>query len=128
MGAAGIELPEFVTGKVIERTYHRAMKLQDKGARDHYAGRMLLAGMNRARARDPLLLLFLEKGADHLQKVNDSQQDRFDEGGHRRQDFSEFATWREAYQRASEPQAHEDVMYRVYGWVYAAVHEALASG
>jgi hypothetical protein len=126
MGAAGIELPEFVTPRVIERTYRRALELQNH--RDSpYSRGMLLKGMNMARAQHAVMAKFLEKGADHLQKVNDSQQERFDEKGLRRTEFSEYASWREAFLRMTEPTQHEDVMFRVFGWIYAAVAEALSA-
>jgi len=126
MGAAGIELPDFVTPALIERTYGRAAKLQDH--RDSpYSRSMLVKGMNMARSQHAVMAKFLEKGADHLQKINDSQRDRFEEHGLVRTDFSEYAAWREAYLRMTEPNRHEDVMYRVFGWIYAAVAEALSA-
>lgn len=124
--AAFIELPEFMTGHVIERTYRRAMALQNLGERDHYARRMLEQGRRRAVARDPRLLLFLEKGADYLQHRNDEQKSRFAQQGFAANcEFTELGTWREALKLAVEPREHADVSFGVFRWVYAAVAEAL---
>jgi hypothetical protein len=123
MGAAGIELPEWVTDKVIERTYRRVQELRAKGE-DHRATRSLLVrGMNAARAQSPVLLLFLDKGAEVLRRFNDEQQSRFDQEGYRRVDYSEFSAWREAYLLCVEPR--DDVKYRVFGFIYAAAAEAV---
>lgn len=126
-----IELPDFVSGTLIERTYHRALYWQDRarGQKDTFAAkRWLTIGMNRARSRDPRMLLFLEKGAEHLRKLNDAQQERFtynERGTFQKQDFTEYASWREAFLKARDPQHDEETMYRVFGWIYAAVAEAL---
>lgn len=122
-----IELPEFMNGRLIERTYARAMALQNMGDRDAYARRLMEQGLRRARGRDPRTLLFLEKGADYLQHRNDEQKSRFAQEGHegKNYEFTEFGTWREAYLLMSEPKAHADVKMEVFRWVYAAVAEAL---
>ena len=119
-----IELPEFMTANIVERTYGRVKALRNLGRSHLRAQRYLTQGRNRVRARDPKLLLFLERGADVLQAKNDAQKDRFEEQGFRRQDFAEYAQWREAYIKASEPR-RDDVQLEVYAWIYAAVAEAL---
>lgn len=126
-----IELPEFMTGRLIERTYGRARELREESeiglndrkrqnARAHF-----VRGMNMARQRSPRMLLFLEKGADYLQHRNDEQQSRISQEGFAKSDFTEFATWRAAYQKVCEPGEFEDAKYRIYGWLFAAVSEAL---
>lgn len=124
-----IELPEFVTGQVVERTYQRALTLQDLGRRgDARARRWLVEGMNRAKARDPRMAAFLEYGAEHLRKLNDAQVSRFEQEGFRKTEYTEFGAWREAYLKMTDHAQDESIMYRVFGWVYAAVAEALVRG
>jgi len=125
MGSAGIELPEWVNDKVIERTYRRVLELRAKGENHPATRSLLVRGMNMARAQSPTMLLFLDKGAEVLRRFNDEQQSRFEQAGYRRVDYSEFSTWREAYLLCVEPR--DDVKYRVFGFVYAAVAEALSA-
>lgn len=125
MGSAGIELPEWVNDKVIERTYRRVLELRAKGENHPATRSLLVRGMNMARAQSPTMLLFLDKGAEVLRRFNDEQQSRFDQAGYRRVDYSEFSTWREAYLLCVEPR--DDVRYRVFGFVFAAVAEALSA-
>ena len=120
-----IELPEFMSGRVVERTYARANSLQTLGERDAYARRFLEQGLRRARARDPRLLLFLEKGAAYLQARNDEQVSRFAQEGYAKSEFTEFSQWREAFLKASEPGERQDTSFRVFQWIYAAVAEAI---
>lgn len=126
-----IELPESVTPALIERTYARAIQLRDLGERNPHAKSLLTRGMNMARKRYPKMLLFLEKGAEHLQRQNQAQQARLqaNETGLRfgKTEFSEFSTWRTAYEKAVDPEADERTLYRTWGWIYAAVAEALGA-
>ena len=46
MGANGIELPEWVTDKVIERTYRRVQELRAKGENHPATRSLLVRGMN----------------------------------------------------------------------------------
>lgn len=126
--AAFIELPEFMTGSIIERTYKRAMALQNLTERDHYARRMLEQGLRRARARDSRMLLFLEHGANYLQHRNDEQKSRFAQQGYENKnlEFSEFSQWRSALELLDAPRDHADVNFGVFRWVYAAIAEALS--
>lgn len=121
-----IELPDFVTPALIERTYARAIALRDMGERNPRARAALEKGMNMARARYPKMLLFLEKGAEHLQQQNQRQQDRI-RGTYAPTEFNEFATWRTAYEKALDPDADERALFRTWGWIYAAVAEALGA-
>ena len=141
MGAAGIELPDFLNlhggAQRIERVYSRSLALQNMGERNHYARRMLEGGLRRARARDPHLLKFLDLSSEYFRKRNDEQKSRFKqmEGRdgkiieHERPnefEFSEYATWREAFLRVDAPQHREDQL-RIFGWIYACVHEYLGA-
>lgn len=124
---AKIELPEFMTGSVIERTYRRTMALQNLKEHDHYARRMMEQGLRRARARDGKMLLFLEHSVNYLQHRNDEQKSRFAQEGHDNPnlEFSELSQYREALLLLDAPRDHADVNFGVFRWVYAAVAEAL---
>lgn len=127
MGAAGIELEDFVTPERVERCYRRMLELRAKGEGDPKARTLLIKGMRMARAKHGAMLLFLDKGANILQKMNDAQQCRYSQDGadFHRSDFTEFATWREAFLLADDPAG--DVKYRVLGWAYASVAEVLGA-
>lgn len=124
-----IELPEFMNARIIERTYQRAMAMQNRTANDAYSRRMIEHGLRRARARDGKMLLFLEKGTEYLRQMNDAQKSRFAQQGYDQPnvEFTEFSTWREAYLLMLEPSHHADVKMDVFRWVYAAVAEALSA-
>lgn len=124
-----IELPEFMSGSLIERTYRRSRELREQSVRhgSTRAREMCLKGVRMARDRNPRMLLFLEKGADWLSHRNDEQRSRFAQEGFAPNDYTEFATWKEAYLRASEPRGREDTQLEVFGWVYGAVAEALGA-
>lgn len=127
-----IELPDFVTPGLIERTHARAMTLKELGKKNNpRANALLRCGMNMARARHPKMLLFLEKAANHLQQKNQEQQARFryaeDEREYRASEFSEAATWRTAYEKTLDPGTDERTLFRTWGWIYAAAAEALGA-
>lgn len=121
-----IDLAPNVTTTDVERAYAFARQLHAKGRSNPEVRRWLVEGMNRARVRDPRLLVFLDKGANHLQKLNDEQKSRFEQEGHRTQEFSEFAMWREAYIKVMEPRRDEEVLAAVYGWIFAGISRVLA--
>jgi len=152
-----IELPEFMNGRVIERTYRRMMDLQDAGGSRAVIGAQApmqeeaarrtrptkrlswrarfdathykRIGLRMAVARDPRLLLFLEKGAEYLRARNDEQRSMIEQLGYvKANEFSEFALWRTAYEKAVEPKQDVEAMHDIWGWVYAAVAEALMRG
>jgi hypothetical protein len=123
-----IELPDFLTPQRVEAIYGRALRLAKLGHQHQGARRLLDNGLRRARARDARLLLVLEKGADYLQSRNDEQRSRFEQEGYARQEFGEYALWREAYQKVLDPKASDMVMTSVYGWILAAIGEFLDRG
>jgi hypothetical protein len=128
-----IELPDFVTPELIERTYRRAMAIQDAGHvrstsswwSRHRARHLRHVGTKMAMARDPKLLLFLEKAAEHLRRMNDAQKSEITDRGFARTDFSEFELFRTAYEKAMEPKRDEAALFTIWGWVYASAAEAL---
>ena len=111
MGAAGIELPEWVNEKTVEYAHGRVIQEQRKG---HVS--IANAGMRAAKARDGKLLKALEGGAEILQAMNDRQH-----GPHMRingvkyNGTTELQLWREAYKMCDkgEPMAQ-------FQWIYAA--------
>ena len=135
MGAAGIELPEFMGASVIERTYRRAVELQDHSREPwwnggHHARRMREVGVRMAVARDPRMMLFLDKAAEYLRARSDEQKSRIAQLGYseKHDEYSEAALFRTAYQKADEPRRDETALFDTWGWVYGAVAEALAKG
>jgi hypothetical protein len=126
MGAAGIELPDFVTEPVVERAYRRSLELQRSGEGSALGRALRIRGMNMARDRNGRFLKFLELGAEILRRKNDEQAGQFKAHGYAKTDFNEYTTWRTAYEKAVDPEQHERTMFKIWGWVYAAVAEALS--
>lgn len=125
-----IELPDTVTARLVERTYARvyAIKRMSTGnAREREVAKMLRTrGVNMARARSPRMLLFLEKGYEYLRQESAAQADRYEKAGlATAPEFSECSTWRTAYEKAVEPRQDEQCLHEVFGWIYAAVAEAV---
>lgn len=117
MGAAGVEIPEWVNESTVERAYRRALKAQSLH-HQHFADK----GMRAARARDAHLLKALEGAAEVLQAIQERQVGRYmrDPGtpyGHR-VDLTEYSLWREAYRMCDEgtPTRH-------FEWIYGAAAE-----
>jgi len=137
--AAFVELPEFMTGPVVERFYAAVLKGSEQGSRSHIQTRRIDRGLRMARARDGHLLKFLEKSAEVLRACSESQQDRLDEGKEQvireggdvvarirtsfpKQDFSEYSTVKEAYVAADNG---DPILLRVFGHIYAAAADSI---
>lgn len=147
-------LPEWMNARVVERTYRRMLELQEMGgkasrsaAREvdkapapsvirsqpksftwqqrRHARHMRKIGMRMAEARDPRFMTFLEKSAEYLRARNDEQQSRLAQLGYQRTEYGEYALFRTAYEKADDPKRDLEAMYAIWGWVYAAVAEAL---
>jgi hypothetical protein len=113
MGAAGIELTEWINAETVERAYSRAVYAQ-RVRNQVFAN----TGMRAARARDPKLLLALEKGADVLDRMQDQQHGRTRRSSSKfgeTVELTEVALWRKAYEFADrgEPLAQLE-------WIYGA--------
>lgn len=121
MGAAGLELPDWISERSVEWAHGRAIKAQKRGEVE-----LARAGMRAARARDSHLLKALEGGAEILNRMNDRQQGAqgFRMNGHR-VDTTELQMWREAYRLCDEG---EPIL--ALQWIYAAgaVLAGLTSG
>lgn len=118
MGAAGIELADWINAETVERAYSRAVVAQRQRIQS-FAN----TGMRAARARDPRILLALEKGAEVLTRMQEAQVGRTQRTSARYADtveLTEVALWRKAYEFADrgEPLPHLE-------WIYgAAAHLA----
>lgn len=113
MGAAGIELAEWINPETVERAYARAVYAQRVG-NQAFAN----TGMRAARARDPKLLLALEKGAETLDQMQEHQHGRTRRSSStfaHTVELTEVALWRKAYEFADkgEPLAQLE-------WIYGA--------
>ena len=111
MGAAGIELPEWLNEKTVEYAHGRVLAEQRKG---HVS--IANAGMRAARARDSKLLKALEGGAEILQAMNDRQYGHHLEmNGIRYNGTTELQMWREAYKACDKGEPVVQLQ-----WIYAA--------
>lgn len=76
--------------------------------------RIAHAGMRAAHARDPKLLLVLEKGSEVLLRMSESQLGKTFTHAGRRMDATEHQMWRNAYTACDA--GHADP---TYDWIYA---------
>jgi hypothetical protein len=111
---ARIETDHFLSAKRIEWAYGEARKAQVLRRMSVEA-----AAMRAARARDSKMLTALQAGAEHLQKLTETQagQHGFDVNGYRVQ-HTEFQLWKNAYvsmdrMGPGDPEAQ-------YSWIYVA--------
>jgi hypothetical protein len=143
--SAKIELPEFMTANVVERTYRRMIELQDAGGTAYgrkgairqatsfwdrkRAQHLRAIGTRMAVQRDPKMLLFLERASVYLQARSDEQLLRVEHLGFARiNEYQEAALFRTALEKADSPGTDREALHAVWGWVYAAVAEALGMG
>ena len=113
MGAAGLELPEWVNATTVERAHAKALQAQRLQALG-FAEK----GMRAARARDPHLMKALEGGAEVLLKLSERQLGKNYSVAGVRIDATEHQLWREAFVHADkgEPLIH-------FRWIYGAAAE-----
>jgi hypothetical protein len=142
--SGAVALPENVNKVTVEAVYARMLEYKRQwGERPEsslpWHGRWsarrrsatLTRAINMVLDRHSLMLLYLEKGADILQKMNDEQRVRFKQEGHdeydrRSGEFMEFQVWREAY-RVMDKGDPESIHRAsdLYKWVYAAIADYL---
>jgi hypothetical protein len=113
MGAAGIELPDWINDTTVERAYGRAMLFQRQGKMS-----MAEAGLRAARARDGRLLKALEGGAEVLHRMSSSQLGHNYQAAGVKMEATEAQLWREAYKSADRGEPM--VQFR---WIYGAAAE-----
>lgn len=119
MGAAGIEVEEFVTRGSVEWAFSRAIEAQ-RTRKQHIAD----IGMRAAFARDPKLLLVLEKATEVLVKMEEEQVGRTRRTSEKfgdRVELTEVALWRKAYEFCDKGEP-----LRQLEWIYGAA--ALLAG
>ncbi len=109
-----MELEQFITRETVEWAYREARKAQAMRRMSVEA-----QAMRAAKARDSKLLMALQKGAEHLQRMSEEQagQSGFDVGGHRVA-HTELQLWRNAY--VSVDRAGPDDPEAQYSWIYVA--------
>ena len=114
MGSAGIELAMPINAKTVEKAH--AMALHGSQAKEYS---FLSAGMRAARAQDPKLLLAMDRAANVLDAMAESQtgQTRREASATKAQQVqqTEAALWREAYKQCDSGAPLEQL-----GWIYAA--------
>ncbi len=129
-----IELPEWLNARTIERTYRRALELQDHAREPWWNGgrrarKLREIGVRMALARDPKMMLFLDKAAEQMRGESDRQKSGVEQSGFAKVgEMSEAALFRTAFEKADEPRRDEEALHATWGWVYAAVAEALKRG
>lgn len=113
MGAAGIEVENWINRNTVEWAFGRAQEAQQR-RQQHIAD----AGMRAARARDPRMLLVLEKATEILDRMQEEQVGRLRRTSSKfsdRVELTEVALWRKAYEFCDkgEPLPHLE-------WIYGA--------
>ena len=113
MGAAGLELPEWINRSTVERAHGLALRAQKTQA-IHFAEK----GMRAARARDPHLMKALEGGAEMLLTISREQLGCNYVVAGVRLDATEHSLWREAF-----IQADKGAPMVQFEWIYGAAAE-----
>ncbi len=106
-----------INRRSVEQIYRRAQTGSEAGVAD-----LVNKGVRAARARDPYLMLGLEKCAEVMQAIAEAQQGQTKRSTGTavgaRVDATEYTIFRKAYEHADEGDALVH-----YGWIYAAVGE-----
>jgi hypothetical protein len=117
-GSARIEVASFVTRKSVEHVYGKVQGLRERTKRDPTLPSIVLVGMRAARARDPKLLIALEKGAEVVHQIAEEQYGRTMRDGastHAERVWpTEAQLWREAYVTVDSGNVCEPL-----AWIYA---------
>ena len=118
MASARIEHAEWINPKTVERAYFEANNAQTAG-NELRRKRLAEGGMRAARARDPKLMLVLEKSAEILNQLAENQHGRTRRDQNtchsERTELTEYTMWREAYKAADrgEPVVQLALIYGV---------------
>jgi len=108
--SASVWMP--INERTVEQAYTEVLRAKRTGV-DRYQR----YGRRAAKARDPKLLVVLQKGSEVLQRMSEAQagQHGFDVGGLRVQ-HTEFQLWRNAYVAVDAGRSEEEAQYAdVYG-------------
>lgn len=110
---AQIEIP-WVTEGAVEHAYGRALQAQERKDQQ-----FMLCGLRAARAKNPKLLLALERGAEIIDRVAERQQGRSRRDASlslgERTEFTEAQLWKRAYEFADKGDPLPQL-----GWIYGA--------
>lgn len=114
-----IEVAEQVSEVTVVRAYKRAIELKDAWSVN---ASKAAAGMRAAKARDPKLLMVLERCAEVMHAINERELGQYQRNkgtaySHRFEP-QEVQWWREAYRTADKGDPLEACM-----WMYAAAGE-----
>jgi|TARA_R110002012_G_scaffold107847_5_gene250034 hypothetical protein len=114
VGSNHVELVREITAESVEWAYARACKAQ----RQHEEG-IPETGMRAARNRDPLLLKCLERAAEVVTAMQESQIGRYrrDPGTQfsHTVELTEVSLWRQSYEFADKGEPLEN-----FRWIYGA--------
>lgn len=117
--SAVIEIPRPVTQQTAEHVHRRSVDMKKSwDANRHLAE----CAFRAVRARDPKLLLVLDKMAEALEKTNEEQLGRTQRDSGTEWEYrlppTEVKLWREAYRLADKGEPEE-----AFAWMYAAAAE-----
>lgn len=115
--AGHVEIPNWINERTVERAYGRASEAQ----RRHEEG-LAECGMRAAMARDPRLLLALEKGTEVMNAMMERQQGQTMRAvntayGHKIE-LTEVALWRTAYEVTDAGEQGVDHAAGLYNKLY----------
>jgi hypothetical protein len=117
MGAAGVEIPDWINETTVENAYRRALIAQ---RRDNQG--FASKGWRAACARDGRLLKALEGATEVLQHMQERQRGRTMRDAStdyaQRVDLTEYSLWREAYKLCDQGSPSQHFM-----WIYGAAAE-----
>lgn len=114
-----IELPEWINNRTVERAYARAIEAQRRH-KDNWAE----TGMRAARARDPRLMLVLERGSNIMTMLQEAQIGEYRRRGEASIPFShtveltEVQLWTKAFTFADKGEPLEQLK-----WIYGCAAE-----
>jgi hypothetical protein len=112
--AGHIEIEDFITPERVEYAYGLAQKYQAQGYQ-----RFADVGWRAAQARDPKLLLALEKGAEIVDRLTEQQYGQtmreVNQEHGKTKGTTEQGLWREAYRMCDEGTPLEN-----FSWIYGA--------
>jgi hypothetical protein len=116
-----IELSEWINAKTVEDAYIAAKQAQ-MSRNQNFAN----TGMRAAHARDPKLLLALEKAAEVLEKMQEDQHGRTKRSSRifaETTDLTEVSLWKGAYKSCDIGIPHQ-----AYEWIYGAAAKLAGLG
>lgn len=114
-----IEIEEFITQRRVEEAFRQGRIAQAR-RRQSFAD----TGFRAARAKDPRLMLALDKGSELLRQLSEQQFGMHGmDAGARRVEATEYQLWREAYIAADrgDPIRSLEWIYGMAAWLAGLV-------